>query len=97
MKLYAILRRNAWDSSDALAGADARSRAARSGRDDLRHVRSYVLAESGGGIGTICFYEAETPEAIVAHARTADLPADEVVEVTDVALGVPDPVPVGRG
>lgn len=92
MKLYAIFRRNAWGSMQELAQADARSRAAREGRSDLRHVRSYVLAEPGQRVGTICLYEADSPQGILDHARSAQLPADEVIEVSQTVVAEPEPV-----
>jgi hypothetical protein len=41
--------------------------------------------------------EAESPEAIRAHARAAVLPVDEVVPVADTVVVRPDPAPVGAG
>ena len=41
--------------------------------DDVRWIRSYVLDE-GDGVGTVCIYQASSPEAIRAHAAAADLP-----------------------
>lgn len=38
---------------------------------------------------TYCLYEAPSAEAIVAAARRADIPADEIVEVQPDTLGVP--------
>jgi hypothetical protein len=40
----------------------------------VRWIRSYVLAEESGEVGTFCVYEADSPEAIRAHAQAADLP-----------------------
>ena len=34
----------------------------------MRWIRSYVLAEESGEVGTFCVYEGESPEAIRAHA-----------------------------
>jgi hypothetical protein len=39
-------------------------------------------------------YEAESPEAIHAHAAAAGLPADEIAPVADTVFVRPDPVPV---
>ena len=38
---------------------------------------------------TYCLYEAPSSEAIIAAARRANIPADEVVEVQPDAVGVP--------
>ena len=43
----------------------------------MRWIRSYVVAEESGELGTFCIYEAESPEAIRAHGAAADLPVDE--------------------
>ena len=47
-----------------------------------------------GEVGTVCIYEAESEEAIRAHAADADLPVDEVVAVADTVIVRPDPTPV---
>ena len=97
MQLYAILRRSGWQS-----GAELQEAAARSTRvgndempDDIRWIRSYVLDEGHGAVGTVCIYEATSPEAIRKHAELADLPVDEIVAVADTVIVRPDPAPVG--
>ena len=70
MDLYVILRRNGFASAEDLEAAAARSTA--EGDKDgsgVRWIRSYVVAEESGELGTFCIYEAESPEAIRAHAR----------------------------
>lgn len=93
MELYAILRRGGWRS-----GADLEEAAARSSKvgnedmpDDVRWIRSYVLDEGGGTVGTVCIYEATSPEAIRKHAGLADLPVDEVIPIADTVIVRPDP------
>ena len=95
MDLYVILRRNGWKSGDELETAAGRS-TAEGDKDDsgVRWIRSYVLAEESGGLGTVCIYEADSPEAIRAHASAADLPADEIIKVADTVVVRPDPTPV---
>ena len=61
--------------------------------DDIAWIRSYVLAELDGSVGTVCIYQASSPEAIRAHAERAELPLDEIVKVADTVLVRPDPVP----
>ncbi len=61
--------------------------------DDIRWIRSYVLEEDGGQVGTVCIYQASSPEAIREHASRADLPADEIIAVADTVLVRPDPEP----
>jgi hypothetical protein len=59
--------------------------------DDVRWIRSYVLQEDGGSVGTVCIYQASSPEAIRDHASRADLPVDEIIPVADTVLVRPDP------
>lgn len=42
-------------------------------------------------MGTVCIYEATSPEAIRRHARLAGLPVDEIVQVADTVIIRPDP------
>jgi hypothetical protein len=60
--------------------------------DDIRWIRSYVVRESDGGLGTICIYEASSPEKIREHASRVDMPAVEILEVADTVVARPDPV-----
>jgi hypothetical protein len=95
MELYAILRRNGWRTSEELREAAERStREGEKTPDDVRWIRSYVLAETNGDLGTVCIYEASSPEAIRDHARRADLPVDEIVKVADTVIVRPDPAAV---
>jgi hypothetical protein len=95
VQTYVILRRKGWKTADDLQEAAERS-AAEGERmaDDVRWIRSYVLQEQDGEVGTVCIYQATSPEAIRRHAAKADLPADEIIEVGDTVLVRPDPVPV---
>ena len=95
MNLYAILRRSGWRSPEELGEAAARSTKVGNEDmpDDVRWIRSYVLDEGGGSVGTVCIYEATSPEAIRRHATLADLPVDEIVSVLDTVIVRPDPAP----
>ncbi|MEK6271808.1 MAG: nickel-binding protein [Actinomycetota bacterium] len=57
----------------------------------MRWIRSYVLEEDGGSVGTVRVYQATGPEAIRDHASRADLPIDEIIPVADTVLVRPDP------
>jgi Protein of unknown function (DUF4242) len=95
MRLYGILRRNGWATPEDLQAAAERSTVEGDKPDSgVRWIRSYVLAEESGEVGTFCVYEADSPEAIRAHARAADIPADEVVPIADTVIVRPDPAPV---
>ena len=95
MKTYVILRRGGWQSPEELQAAAARSADVGDNEmsDDIRWIRSYVLAESDGGLGTVCIYQASSPEKIREHASRAGLPADEIIEVADTVIVRPDPEP----
>ena len=94
MQLYTIRRRNAWKSAEELQAAAARSKQIGDEEmsDDIRWIRSYVLDEADGSLGTLCVYEASSPEAIRAHAARVGMPADEIVPVGDTVVVRPDPV-----
>ena len=64
--------------------------------DDIRWIRRYVLSETNGSVGTVCIYEASSPEAIRCHAQAADLPVDEIISVADTIVVRPDPVTAGN-
>ena len=95
MQLYGILRRNGWASPQDLEAAAARStEEGDKAGSGVRWIRSYVLSEESGEVGTFCVYEADSPEAIREHARAADLPVDEVIPIADTVIVRPDPAPV---
>jgi hypothetical protein len=97
MQTYLILRRDGWRTPEDLDAAAARS--TRVGdeemSEDVRWIRSYVLDEGSGSVGTVCIYQATSPEAIRRHAERAGLPVDEIVAVADTVVVRPDPAPVG--
>jgi uncharacterized protein DUF4242 len=93
MELYAILRRDGWRSDADLQEAAARSTKVGNEDmpDDVRWIRSYVLDEGAGALGTVCIYEATSPDALRRHAAAADLPLDEIIPVADTVIVRPDP------
>lgn len=95
METYIILRRGGWRTPDELQAAAARSTAeGERMTDDISWIRSYVVSESDGSLGTVCVYQASSPEAIRTHAYRAGLPADEIIAVADTVIVRPDPTPV---
>jgi hypothetical protein len=95
METYVIVRRNGWRTADELQEAARRStiegdRLA----EDVRWIRSYVVAETDGSLGMVCVYQASSPEAIRRHAYGATLPVDEIVAVADTVVLQPDPMSV---
>lgn len=92
MQTYVILRRSGWTSASDLQAAAGRSTETGDQMpDDIRWIRSYVLDEADGQVGTVCIYEASSPEAIRRHAAAADLPVDEIIAVADTVVVRPDP------
>lgn len=92
METYVILRRGGWRTADDLREAAERSTAEGERMpDDVRWIRSYVTAETDGRVGTVCVYQASSPEAIRRHAAAAELPVDEIVKVGDTVIVRPDP------
>ncbi|MGB5453482.1 MAG: DUF4242 domain-containing protein [Sedimenticolaceae bacterium] len=92
MNTYVILRRSGWRSPEELQEAAARSE--QSGEDmadDIRWIRSYVMEEESGTLGTVCIYEATSPDAIRRHGDIAALPVDEIIPVMDTVIRRADP------
>jgi thiamine biosynthesis protein ThiC len=99
MNTYVILRRSGWQSPQELEEAAARSKQVGDEEmsDDIRWIRSYVLQEGGGPVGTVCIYEASSPEAIREHASRAQLAVDEIIPVADTVIVRDDPEPAAAG
>jgi len=95
VQTYVIFRRKGWKTAADLEEAAGRSvEEGERMADEVRWIRSYVLAEQDGEVGTVCIYQGTSPDAIRRHAANADLPADEIIEVADTVLVRPDPIPV---
>jgi len=93
MNTYVIRREKAWQGPDELGATAERSKqvAETDFPDDIAWIRSYVIAEPGGSLGTVCIYQATDVEAVRSHAQRVDMPADEVLEVVDTVIVRPDP------
>jgi sporulation protein YlmC with PRC-barrel domain len=94
MDTYAIRRKNAWGSPEELEEVAARSKAVADDDfpTDIGWIRSYVIAEEDGTLGTVCIYQASSPEAVRDHAKRVGMPADEIWKVADTVIIRPDPV-----
>lgn len=93
MQLYGIRRRSAWANGEELEAAAGRSSEEGDKPDSgVRWIRSYVLQEDDGRLGTYCIYEATGPDAIRKHAEASGFGADEIHEVADTVVIRPDPV-----
>ena len=95
MDTYVILRRNGWKTGQDLEQAAKVSRRVGDEEmsDDIRWIRSYVLDEGDGAVGTVCVYQGSSEEAIREHASRSGLPADEVIPLADTVIVRPDPIP----
>ena len=98
MKTYAIRRRNVWRTAQELEATASRS--AKVGNEEMpdrvRWIRSYVVAEEDGTLGTVCIYQAVDPDAIREHAGRAGMTADEIVRVERTVVVREDPVEGGE-
>jgi hypothetical protein len=93
VKLYAIRRRDFWGTPEELQATAAKSaEVGEEMSDDIRWIRSYVVKEESGKLGTVCIYQGTSPEKVREQAERAGMPADEVIEVADTVIVRPDPV-----
>jgi hypothetical protein len=99
MKTYVIRRRSGWTSPAELEKGGARSAEVADTEfpEDIRWIRSYVVPEPDGTLGTFCIYQATSDEAIREHATRAGMPADEITAVVDTVVIRPDPEPAAAG
>ena len=95
MNLYVIRRRQAWKNVSELEKAASIS--ARVGNEEMpdrvRWIRSYVVHEADGRIGTFCIYEARDGESIREHARRVGMPGEEFYKVATTVVVRDDPAP----
>ena len=93
MNTYVILRRSAWaDAPELGAAAEESTRVGdEEMSDDIRWIRSYVLAEPDGRLGTVCIYQASSEAKVREHATRAGLACDEVIAVADTVVVRNDP------
>ena len=93
MQLYAIRRRSAWADAEELETTAKTSADVGDNEmsERIRWIRSYVIAESDGRLGTICIYEAQDPAAIREHADRVGMPGDEIEPIANTVVIRPDP------
>ena len=94
MNLYAIRRRDFWGTPEQLQATAEKS--AQVGADmagDVRWIRSYVVQEDSGKLGTVCIYEGTSAEKVREQAERTGMPADEITLIADTVIVNPDPVP----
>jgi hypothetical protein len=95
MKLYTIRRRMAWGSPEEVQAIAKRAKEVADSEfpGEVRWIRSYVLADTDGTLGSLCVYQAVDGEAIRRHSQRVGMPADEITEVLETVLVRPDPTP----
>ena len=93
MELYVIRRPSAWANVQELEAAGAKS--AKVGNEEMsdrvRWIRSYIVKETDGRLGSFCIYEARDPELIRAHARRVGMPGELIFPVVDTVVIRDDP------
>jgi hypothetical protein len=94
MKTFVIRRQSNWKDAAELGIAAGVS--ARVGNEEMpeqvRWIRSYVVREADGRLGTVCIYQATDAAALREHARRVGMSADEIVAVEDTVIVRDDPV-----
>jgi sporulation protein YlmC with PRC-barrel domain len=95
MDLYMIRRRDGWKTGEELEAAAKRSTEVADADfpQDIAWIRSYVVAEKDGQLGTVCIYQASSEDAVRQHADRVGMPADEVLPIADTVIVRPDPKP----
>jgi hypothetical protein len=90
---YVILRRKGFADKDDLKEAAGRSKSVADAEfpDDIRWIRSYVMPEEDGSLGTVCIYQASSEEKIREHAERAGLPITEIRPAANTVVMSPDP------
>ena len=51
--------------------------------DNLAWIRTYVVKDEDGTLGSVCIYQATDIETVRDHAERVGMPADEVTEIAD--------------
>jgi hypothetical protein len=92
METFAIRRRSEWRTPAELEDTAARSRQVGDEEmsDQVRWIRSYVVND-GDSLGTICIYQATSPDALRDHAKRVGMPADEITPIVDTVVVRSDP------
>lgn len=93
MDLFLIRRKGAWKTPAELEKTAAKS--SQIGNDEMsdrvRWIRSYVVKEPDGTLGTLCVYQATDADSIREHARRVGMPGDDVMQVASTVVIREDP------
>ncbi|MCC5988914.1 MAG: DUF4242 domain-containing protein [Pararhodobacter sp.] len=94
MQLYHIRRPRLSANAEELAATSSKSEQVLNEMSDrLRWIRTYVVNEENGSLGSVCLFEATDEEAIREHGRRIGKTDMEVHPVQDTAIINPDPQP----
>ena len=94
MNLYAIRRRDFWGTPEDLQATAAKSAEVGADMaDDIKWIRTYVVQEDSGKLGTLCIYEGTSAEKVREQAERTGMPADEITLIAETVIVNPDPVP----
>ena len=98
MNLYVIRRRDVSGTPEELQKTAARSaEVGEEMSDDIKWIRTYVVQEESGKLGTVCLYEGSSAEKVREQAERTGMPADEVAQVVDTVIVNADPVQAAAG
>ena len=92
MQLYVIRRPSAWATiPDLQITGQVSAQVGDQMPNKVRWIRSYVVNEPDGRIGTFCIYEARDGESIREHARRVGMPGDDFYPVLNTVVVRDDP------
>ena len=93
MNTYAIRRKNAWRSPEELEQVAARSKTVADSDfpDDIRWIRSYVIAEEDGRSEASASTRPRPAGDPRARQSCVGMPADEILDVADTVVIRPTP------
>ena len=94
METFVILRRQGWNSTaefEEFAGRSAAELERLAG--DVKWIRTYVLKEDDGTMGTVCIFQANE-DALRQYAAVPELRVSEILHVAGTFVENPDPAPV---
>lgn len=94
MDTYVIRRPSAWANMRELeiTGAMSKEIGEQQMSDRVKWIRSYVVEEPDGRLGTVCIYQALDGESIREHARRVGMPGSEFYKVASTVIINDDPV-----
>ena len=98
MQTFIIRRRSVWATESEWQRSAERSRRVcrEQMTDKLRWMRSYLVREDDGSLGSVCLCRAANANAVREHALRSGIPADEIKPLVRASQGA-DPTRGIRG